>query len=228
MTRGGVLGTPAVLRARPRRKVDRGAPSGFLVDAPTPTAAPTPWAAPEPAALELGGCDGTSGTCFLGDFTTMAEGVLRGQSSGKEDGTQKITKIRYLLVDADVLSSLQRPEDTADARRSFPLAELLEVHAKSTEALNVAASLGHSGEVLRGAISGVPGCGELSGAASPRPPVAFGDSASGAACCIVSATNVPRSWVPEDDAPGAPGGVRTSALVPPASRDARPVHPHSG
>ena len=53
---------------------------------------------------------------------------------------QEAMTIRHLRVNGDVLSSLQRPEDIAAARGSFPLAELLKVHAKPTEALNMAAS----------------------------------------------------------------------------------------
>ena len=71
----------------------------------------------------------------------LAEGVLK---SRRQEGKQQSRnhKVQYLLVDGDVLSSLQWPEGTATARRSFPLAEFLEVHTKPTEALNVAASAG--------------------------------------------------------------------------------------
>ena len=117
---------------------------------------PMPWVASEPVAQELGGRDGMRGSCFSGDFVALAEGDLGGQSSGKEGDTQKITKIRYLLVDGDVLSSLQWLEDVAAARRSLPLAELLEVHTKATEALDVTAGTrrsrrGTKRDSLRGA-----------------------------------------------------------------------------
>ena len=46
---------------------------------------------------------------------------------------------RYLRVNDDVLSPLQRPEDIATARGTFPLAEFLKVHTKTTETLDVTA-----------------------------------------------------------------------------------------
>ena len=72
-------------------------------------------------------------------------GSLGGRSperlaSGKENSTQEAIRVRYSRVDGYVLPSLQRPEDVVAARGSFPLAELLEVHAEPTEALDVAAS----------------------------------------------------------------------------------------
>ena len=50
-----------------------------------------------------------------------------------------MTQIRYLHVDSDALLSLQRSEDAAAARGSLPIVELLEVHTKATEALDVTA-----------------------------------------------------------------------------------------
>ena len=58
----------------------------------------------------------------------------------KERGTQKITKIRYLLVNDDILPLFQRPEGAAAAARGpLSLAEFYEVHAQPAEALDMEA-----------------------------------------------------------------------------------------
>ena len=61
----------------------------------------------------------------------------------------KATVMRYLRVNSDELPSLQRPKDLAAGGGSLPLAELLEVHTKVTEALDVTASARRSRRRLK-------------------------------------------------------------------------------
>ena len=132
---------PTKLQARPWRKVDGAADSKRHQGELGPLTGSAPGTACRLGMLKADGGAEEGGDCFSGDSTALAEGVLKSQ---RQEGKQQSRnhKVQYLLVDGDVLSSLQRPEDTAAARRSFPLAELLEVHAKPTEALDVAASAG--------------------------------------------------------------------------------------
>ena len=59
--------------------------------------------------------------CFSEGSTALAEGVLKSQrQEGKQQSRNR--KVQYLLVDGEVLPTLQWPEDTAAARRPFPLA----------------------------------------------------------------------------------------------------------
>ena len=138
--------------------------------------------------------------------------------------------IRYLRINGDVLSSLQRPEDIAAARGSFPLAELLEVHTKTTETLDVMASARRGRrrawkDVFRGAR-----LRQTAGHRLTTPPEAPGALASGAACCASSIIGASGggSQAPEDDAPGSPPDMFSSAPEPPAPVAARSPAPSPG
>ena len=88
-------------------------------------------------ALEAGGRVKEEGGRFSGDSAALVEGTLKDRRQEMKNSTQGATTIRYLHVNGDVLPPLQRSKDATAARGSLPLAELLEVHAKPTEALDV-------------------------------------------------------------------------------------------
>ena len=77
MTRGGVLGTPTKLQARPWRKDDGAAEPKRHEGERTPLTGPAPGAACRLGMLKADGGAEEGGGCFSGDSTALAEGVLK-------------------------------------------------------------------------------------------------------------------------------------------------------